>query len=139
MYHRRKQVREVSGNRKKRKLKDETVGEAYFMAFGFLCLQALALQEKYGVRGQNISLFSALFSIFNWELMKLLTHIKNELNTVVLTHTHEYSTGLAGQIHSPLCSLTWRSPVTAVCRAPPHELSRVIFRRVLYLCVCACT
>lgn len=68
--------------------------------------------------------------------MKLLTHIKNELNTVVLTHAHEYSTGLAGQIHSPPCSLTWRSPVTAVCRAPPYELSRVIFRRVLYLCVC---
>lgn len=70
MYHRRKQVREVSGNRKKRKLKDESVGEVYSMAFGFLCLQALALQEKYGVRGQNISLFSALFSTFNHSYQK---------------------------------------------------------------------
>jgi len=26
--------------------------------------------------------------------------------------------------------------VTAVCRAPPQKLSRVIFRCVLYLCVC---
>lgn len=101
MCQRRKQVREVSGNRKKRKLNDESVGEVYSMAFGFFCLQALALQEKYG-GVQNISLFSALFSIFNWELMELLTHIKNELNTVVLTQ----STGLAGQIHSPPCSLT---------------------------------
>lgn len=47
------------------------------------------LSRKIWGGGQNISLFSAVFSIFNWELMELLTHIKNELSTVVLTQTHE--------------------------------------------------
>lgn len=47
------------------------------------------LSRKIWGAGQNISLFSAVFSIFNWELMELLTQIKNELNTVVSTQSHE--------------------------------------------------
>lgn len=40
------------------------------------------LSRKIWGAGQNISLFSAV------ELMELLTQIKNELNTVVLTQSH---------------------------------------------------
>lgn len=53
---------EVSGNRKE-KLNDESVGEVYAMAFGFFCLQALALRKIWGVRAEYLH-FLALFSQF---------------------------------------------------------------------------
>lgn len=81
VWERRNQVREVRGQRKKRKSKNETVRkEVYFIAFDFLCLQVHALRENSA--GSGFHLLMLIFSDFNWELMELLIHTKNKLKSM---------------------------------------------------------